>query len=146
MLLGVVHGDLKPENCLAFQDEATEKTVAKVTDFGFSSIWAGPNDVIPMPRTKPWNAPEWHHRGFIFEDAVRMDVYSFGLLCLWCVVQSHELDPTIEAVKDLLFTAEGQWRIDVLERLQRDGRLTTALENILVLSRSSNKQRALNPE
>lgn len=36
-----------------------------------------------MPRTAPWNAAEHHNRGYLWRDAVEMDVYSLGLLCLW---------------------------------------------------------------
>ena len=36
-----------------------------------------------MPKSEPWHAPEWHHRGFGLSDAMRMDVFSFGMLCFW---------------------------------------------------------------
>jgi hypothetical protein len=36
-----------------------------------------------MPRSFPWAAPEWHHRGFSFEEATKMDMFSFGMLCFW---------------------------------------------------------------
>ncbi|KAK3365042.1 kinase-like domain-containing protein, partial [Lasiosphaeria ovina] len=34
----ITHGDLKPDNVLAFTDLATQKTVLKLCDFGFSLI------------------------------------------------------------------------------------------------------------
>ena len=36
-----------------------------------------------MPFSETWTAPEWHHRGFEPSAAMKMDAYSFGLLCLW---------------------------------------------------------------
>ena len=45
-----------------------------------------------MPRSQPWAAPEWHHRGFAPDQAMLMDAYSFGMLVLWlmsCIDQSH---------------------------------------------------------
>ena len=44
------------------------------------------DSLIHIPTTTPrWNAPEWHHQGFStnFAGAMKMDAYSFGLLCLW---------------------------------------------------------------
>ena len=56
--------------------------MGKITDFGYSTLNAG-NTLINMPKSQPWQAPEWHHRGFGISDAMKMDVFSFGMLCLW---------------------------------------------------------------
>ena len=40
-------------------------------------------DFIDMPFSETWTAPEWHHRGFKPSAAMKMDAYSFGLVCLW---------------------------------------------------------------
>ena len=127
LTLGVVHGDLKPENCLVFRGGTTNEVVAKVSDFGFSSIWARPEDLIQVAMTKPWNAPEWHHRGFIFCEARKMDVYSFGLLCLWIVMQSRNVTPPLQDTKSLLFTTEGDFQIDVLDKFKSEGNLVEVL-------------------
>jgi serine/threonine protein kinase len=60
-----------------------------VSDFGYSTL-AADESLIYMPRTKPWNAPEWHHRGFKMSNAIKMDVYSFGMLCLWFLFKETE--------------------------------------------------------
>lgn len=36
-----------------------------------------------MPTSRPWNAPEHHERELHPKAAKAMDVYSFGMLCLW---------------------------------------------------------------
>ena len=75
------HGDVKPNNVLIFQEDSG-RYVAKVSDLGFSSL-ATTDDCITVPRTRPWNGPEWHHRGFTLNGVKKLDVYSFGMLCLW---------------------------------------------------------------
>jgi serine/threonine protein kinase len=79
---GIVHGDIKPENVLIFKGDS-RGFVPKVTDFGYSTLCARNDSRIIMPRSVPWVAPEWHHRGFSFEEATKMDMFSFGMLCFW---------------------------------------------------------------
>jgi len=79
---GVIHGDIKPENILVFCENENQY-VAKVTDFGYSTMFARDSDRILMPYSKHWTAPEYHHRGFTPMQARQMDAYSFGMLCLW---------------------------------------------------------------
>lgn len=78
------HGDLKPANTLVFRDGAGE-TYAKLADFGYAGWAIGntENILVHPPRSRPWDAPEYHHRGFTAPAARKLDVYSFGLLCLW---------------------------------------------------------------
>ena len=77
----ISHGDVKPKNVLIFREDSG-RYVAKVSDFGFSSL-VTIDDSIIVPRTRPWNGPEWHHRGFTLNGVKKLDVYSFGMLCLW---------------------------------------------------------------
>lgn len=80
-----MHGDIKPENILVFE-EGANNTVLKLIDFGYSTHFAeGRQLQIAMPGSYPWYAPEWYHR-FIAKDitvAKKMDAYSFGLVCAW---------------------------------------------------------------
>ncbi|KAJ6439093.1 mutator-like element [Purpureocillium lavendulum] len=78
----IIHGDVKPRNILVFQ-ESPSKYVAKVADFGFSTQFIREDDLIRMPKSGIWCAPEWHHRGFRPEAARKMDIFSFGLVCVW---------------------------------------------------------------
>ena len=86
-----MHGDIKPQNVLVF-DGAYGAYTPKVADFGYSTRYASPNEAIYMPISRPWTAPEWHHRGFMPAQAAKMDVYSFGMLALWLLFFSTEVD------------------------------------------------------
>ncbi len=78
----IIHGDIKPQNLLVFNHKRRSHII-KVADFGYSTRWASTNDLIQMPRSEPWTALEWHHRGFTPAQAKLFDVYSFGMLVLW---------------------------------------------------------------
>lgn len=91
----IAHGDIKPLNVLIFKKKDGETTdgggggggggggyTAKVTDFGYSVIFRHPDSQIPMPKTPLWAAPEQCHLTDL-AGAMKMDAYSFGLLCLW---------------------------------------------------------------
>lgn len=74
-----------------FRDDSNS-FIAKVADFGYSTISTN-QGLIYMPKSGCWTAPEWHHRGFDFLRAVKMDVYSFGVLFVWLMFykgQSNE--------------------------------------------------------
>lgn len=87
--LGIIHGDIKPANVLIFENDR-KKFVARVTDFGYSTWLGGANDMVFMPRTPHWTAPEWHHRPMTSASAIKMDIYSFGLLCWWLLFYRGE--------------------------------------------------------
>lgn len=50
-----------------------------------------------MPKSGIWRAPEWHHRGFRPEGARKMDIFSFGLVCLWML---FAVDPPLRPTRD----------------------------------------------
>ena len=53
---------------------------------GFSICLHSDHDHAEMPRPTSWTAPEWHHRGHSFHQIVKMEIYSFGMLCFWLLL------------------------------------------------------------
>ena len=68
-------------NALVFEKDG--KRIVKLADLGDASICGDIETLAFLPKSKPWNAPEYHHRGFPFWQGAKMDIYSFGLLCVW---------------------------------------------------------------
>jgi serine/threonine protein kinase len=114
----IIHGDIKPHNILVFdyQDEEGNffegEYYAKVADFGFSAWSRAGNDLVFFPESRPWNAPEYHHRGFSIDQAKRMDIYSFGLVCLWLLFGAKR-DLDMAPPVDLLGACERPLNFDI---------------------------------
>lgn len=120
---------------------------AKVADFGFSTHFHGEQDLIKMPKSEPWNAPEYHDRYFYPQGAKAMDVYSFSMLCLWLLfgVEISETMPypsgaandagvfSFEARDwsrkgDLLLSWKRDWLLEwAIQLAAGDGRFTTEI-------------------
>ena len=86
---GVIHGDVKPDNILVFPRHGGRYR-AKINDFGYSSVFATDRDPLRMPESGLWTAPEQHHREILASQAKKMDIYSFGVLCLWIFFYNNE--------------------------------------------------------
>ena len=74
--------------------DGTGQVFAKLADFGYAG-WArgSSKDVlIKPPKSWPWNPPEYHHRGFTVPAARKLDMYSFGLLCLWVLFSDKAME------------------------------------------------------
>ncbi|KAH8896841.1 kinase-like protein [Thozetella sp. PMI_491] len=85
----VIHGDIKPQNILIFREESGA-FAAKVADFGYSAWHASGSERIELPRSWPWYAPECdEYPEFTVQQALRADVFSFGMLCLWLLFDSY---------------------------------------------------------
>ena len=61
--IGVIHGDIKPQNVLVFKDAITKEITVKVADFGYSTLTAGESERVLLPKSRPWNAPEHRYGG-----------------------------------------------------------------------------------
>ena len=83
--IGIIHGDIKPENILVLQERGLYK--AKLTDFEASWISSSDDDLVKLGRTVPWDAPEWHTRWFTIKGAKQIDIYSFGLVGFFTLFQ-----------------------------------------------------------
>lgn len=83
---------MKPKNVLIFE-EGTGSYTAKVADFGFSTYFhEEQEDLIQVPKSVPWTAPEHHGNYHTSQSAKAMDVYSFGMLCLWLLFETKVLE------------------------------------------------------
>lgn len=58
----------------------------RVTDFGFACIGANEDSLVQLPYSPLWTAPDHHGRYFRIQDAKKMDVYSYVLLCYWILI------------------------------------------------------------
>jgi len=60
----------------------------KITDFGFSCFGID-DDLVQLPLSMPWQAPEYSDRPVLVRAAKQMDVYSFGLLLFWILFRDE---------------------------------------------------------
>lgn len=119
----IIDGDVNPQNSPPL-DHKSSKYTAKVTDFGYSTQYTSVTDLIIMPKSEPWYAPEWHHRGFTPAQATKMDSYSFGMVVLWLLSYSTEDDSVRKFQSDLNLASNDALslayrRIEHIESAQR---------------------------
>ncbi|KAI0858827.1 hypothetical protein F4860DRAFT_287009 [Xylaria cubensis] len=102
----IVHGDIKPQNILIYEKDQT--LIAKVTDFSYSCLGKSEEDIVTMPRSELWQAPEYSREGCKIRDAKLMDIYSFGMVCFWLLFPSEfgDLASTREALSEVQAKAE----------------------------------------
>jgi serine/threonine protein kinase len=91
--LDIVHGDIKPENVLMF-NQSNKPVIAKVADFGYSCRFTTERSRLKLPISRPWNAPEHTRssREWTFKQAVKTDIFSYGMLCLWTLYHDYFRD------------------------------------------------------
>ncbi|KAL8678042.1 MAG: hypothetical protein Q9186_005573 [Xanthomendoza sp. 1 TL-2023] len=115
--LGIIHGDLKPQNVLIFQDHAGTYS-AKVIDFGYSTQYADDEHLVRMPISRPWNAPEhtWQNQKWTVSEARPMDAFSFGILCLWVLFEKTLSGATALDEKNEPFCSTDEQSTSILEK------------------------------
>jgi serine/threonine protein kinase len=149
-ILEIIHGDIKPENILIFKDDAGAY-IAKVTDFGYSTQFACEDDFIPVPKSWPWCAPEHNREKFKPAQARKMDVFSFGMLCLWVLFEKY-LSWITSLPQDVHWAEryfQGKERRhlskNILEDLKQGDQLAMLAQHLVLAERdiSSDKRQAL---
>ena len=136
--IGVVHGDIKPQNVLVFKDAITRKITVKVADFGNSTltVTASESGKVLLPKSRPWNAPEHHFGWFKANEAKKTDVYSFGMLCLWVLFGNRLSDfpqTTADGITGLISFDVPSFRSrpTLLECLKNEDRLECLANHLL---------------
>lgn len=68
--------------------------VPQVADFGYSTMYTSSDPIITLSHTVPWNAPEvgTDSKTYAPADAIRTDVFSFGMFCLWVLFREKIAD------------------------------------------------------
>lgn len=143
LFIDIVHGDIKPQNILIFSDVTCKRT-AKLSDFGASSFipFSEQDYLLYMSKSVPWSAPEHHHRGFSFNKAVKMEIYSFGLFALGVLLENAN-GPDISLFQeegadcDPRATAELAQRV-FSTQVPRDSTLGASLGQLFALSLAYN--------
>jgi serine/threonine protein kinase len=125
MFVDIVHGDIKPDNVLIFQN-AGGIIYAKVADFGYIALFVEDDEILKIPMTQPWVDPNWDPLGHTFEEAVNMDIFSLGLVCLYivftseleCLISTSSTISKSDAIRNLLFQWKNEdsihWNVDRL--------------------------------
>ncbi|RDW57107.1 hypothetical protein BP6252_13853 [Coleophoma cylindrospora] len=128
-----VLGDIKPQNVLIYRDELGILT-ARVINFDFSARVVADTELIYLATSYPWTAPEFHHRGCRLSEAVKMDLYSFSLLCIWFL---------FDFSSGIAYSKNATWMEDfgiasgfdrseyTLSRLKEDDKLALLAEQLL---------------
>ncbi|CZR68796.1 uncharacterized protein PAC_18696 [Phialocephala subalpina] len=84
---GIIHGDIKPENVLIFKEKLGGYS-ARVIDFGYAARYTDKNHRFGLFGTELWRAPEsGRAREWTQSEAKRVDLFSFGMLCLWVLFE-----------------------------------------------------------
>ncbi|OAL51489.1 hypothetical protein IQ07DRAFT_563599 [Pyrenochaeta sp. DS3sAY3a] len=115
----IVHGDVKPQNVLML-DIDHEFVAPKLCDFGYSTAYTDPNSTITVSRTIPWNAPEVGNNmgGYLPQEAVKTDVFSFGMLCLWTLF-CKQFEGTLGIASDFTDISGSQGQSPTFKRITR---------------------------
>jgi serine/threonine protein kinase len=132
----ICHGDVKTQNALVFKDE--EAWIVKISDFGQSIVGQIDECSVPVdcgPGTPLLHAPEIRngilHAGdhFTIDDAIRTDIFSFGLL-IWEILKRGESYFDRSWCVEMTKSTELDQMETYLEKLPHNGLLAKACDYI----------------
>ncbi|KAI0549989.1 hypothetical protein F4679DRAFT_544417, partial [Xylaria curta] len=134
--MGVIHGDIKPDNILVFRSIDGSLT-AKITDFGFSIRCSHDNARLVLPQSQPWCAPELdEYPEFTPEQARRTDIFSFGMLALWFLFDKGLLSNQFESPRSP-DTYESKFRVlEVLKNMKQESSLLQLANHLITTEES----------
>ncbi|RMJ19380.1 hypothetical protein CDV36_001012 [Fusarium kuroshium] len=107
--VGIIHGDIKPENVLIFKDPQLTY-IAKIADFGSSLLRSDLKAPVRLAfGSGLWQAPECreHLNG---EQLAKADVYSVGLV-LWRLLGGGLMFTTLDAIKEDGLTRDASFEL-----------------------------------
>jgi serine/threonine protein kinase len=123
---GVLHGDIKTDNVLVFENQdpetwAERPVIAKLADF--SGVLFDMKNPMALPSgTRPWNAPEWR-QNLTPDSLLKTDLYSLGFLIFRIMVDGKH--PFL----DFSFPADDSWsRVDILK--EDDDKMQTHMKSL----------------
>jgi serine/threonine protein kinase len=105
---GVVHGDIKPENILLFDDQEKGRPVLKLCDFGDSQVEI--SGVFGLKGTENWLPPQMERYGSDRRKVeTTWDVFQFGWVAAYVASKGLEKDEFLSEYEDEP-TFNAQWK------------------------------------
>jgi len=156
----MIHGDTKPQNVLVFKQESSKRSpeliYAKLADFGYSGWNKNPESSISLylPRSRPWDGPEYHRRAFDLNGAKQLDIFSLGLTCFWFLFHDAVIpagsSSALQRILNIVNLGQNTGSVhelffenpEVIEKLKREGLLATLAGELINLYPSFDKDKA----
>ena len=106
-------------------------------DFGYSTRFAKEDDIIDLPKSRPWDAPD-SQSNCTPAQAQKMDLFSFGMLCFWIIFEKY-LSGVVPFPEEAYWAreyAQGKEENDpsraILEDLKQEDKLTALARQLLM--------------